>query len=249
MRALTAPQLMELWERGLRRPAVERALLLLEAACPDMTREKLAALSLGQRDVLLFELREHTLGDTLKGTTECAHCGERLEFTLDTTQLVPRETPFSAEPSPVPSMFEFSEDGFLVIFRALNTADLAAAARTRDSRAARLVLAARCVAEAKRAHSRVAVEDLPDEVLGRLSRHLAECDPAAEILLDLRCPACSRQSEPLFDIASFFWTEITSLAERLLREVHVLARAYGWRELDILSMSAARRHYYLDLVS
>jgi len=51
-----------------------------------------------------------------------------------------------------------------------------------------------------------------------------------------------------FDIASFFWAEICVQAKRLLREVHTLARAYGWREMDILSMSPARRQFYLEMV-
>jgi len=53
----------------------------------------------------------------------------------------------------------------------------------------------------------------------------------------------------MFDIVSFFWSEICVQAKRLLREVHILARAYGWREADILSMSAARRQLYLEMVT
>jgi hypothetical protein len=53
----------------------------------------------------------------------------------------------------------------------------------------------------------------------------------------------------LFDIVSFFWTELSAQAKRLLREVHTLARGYGWREADILAMSARRRQLYLDLVT
>jgi hypothetical protein len=33
-----------------------------------------------------------------------------------------------------------------------------------------------------------------------------------------------------------------------MREVHRLARVYGWREADILSMSASRRQFYLEMV-
>ena len=35
---------------------------------------------------------------------------------------------------------------------------------------------------------------------------------------------------------------------RLLRQVHTLAMAYGWREIDILSMSALRRQVYLEML-
>jgi hypothetical protein len=248
MRALTASQLIEVWERGVGHPAADQALLLLAVACPEMTWDALATLSLGQRDECLLELRERTLGYTLKGATDCCHCGERLEFTLNTAQLGQRGVLSPTEGKKASPLFELSCDGLLVRFRSPNSSDLAAAAQSSDLEAARRTLAARCIVDADRADTAVAVEDLSDEILGQLSQSLAECDPATERLLDLRCPACGHENWPALDIASFFWSEISALAERLLREVHVLARAYGWRESDILAMGAARRQYYLELV-
>jgi hypothetical protein len=35
----------------------------------------------------------------------------------------------------------------------------------------------------------------------------------------------------------------------MLRDVHALATAYGWREADIVAMSPWRRQVYLDMVS
>jgi hypothetical protein len=48
---------------------------------------------------------------------------------------------------------------------------------------------------------------------------------------------------------SFFWNEINTWAYRMLRDVHALATAYGWREADIVAMSPWRRQVYLDMVS
>ena len=73
------------------------------------------------------------------------------------------------------------------------------------------------------------------------------CDPLAAIDIPLDCLNCGHQWQPLFDIVSFFWTEIAAQARRLLREVHTLARYYGWREADILAMSAIRRQFYLEM--
>ena len=67
------------------------------------------------------------------------------------------------------------------------------------------------------------------------------------MLIDLECSACGRRWQVVLDIESFLWTKFGGLARRLLREVHALARAYGWREPDILAMSATRRHYYLEM--
>ena len=90
------------------------------------------------------------------------------------------------------------------------------------------------------------IQTLPETVITVLAKYMVECDPQAEVQLDLSCPACGYCWKMMFDIVSFFWSEICAQARRLLREVHTLARAYGWREADILSLSTARRHFYLE---
>jgi hypothetical protein len=35
----------------------------------------------------------------------------------------------------------------------------------------------------------------------------------------------------------------------LLRDVHTLASAYGWKEDEVLHLTPARRHAYLELVA
>ena len=52
----------------------------------------------------------------------------------------------------------------------------------------------------------------------------------------------------VFDIVTFFWSEIEAWACRILREVHILASAYGWCERDILALTSARRQFYLEMV-
>ena len=68
------------------------------------------------------------------------------------------------------------------------------------------------------------------------------------MLLDFDCPACRHRWQAVFDILTFFWTEIRREARRLLEHVHVLARAYGWREGEILALSERRRQAYLEMV-
>ena len=62
------------------------------------------------------------------------------------------------------------------------------------------------------------------------------------------CASCGHRHEVAFDIASFFWGEIDAWASRTFLDVHALAKAYGWREAEILAMSPRRRQHYLDLV-
>jgi hypothetical protein len=73
-------------------------------------------------------------------------------------------------------------------------------------------------------------------------------DPCAETLVGLVCPACAHTWLGIFEIMTFLWTAIRARARRLLQEVDVLARVYGWGEADILAMSETRRGWYLQMV-
>jgi hypothetical protein len=83
---------------------------------------------------------------------------------------------------------------------------------------------------------------------GAVAARLAEADPGALIEVALACPECGHEWALPFDIASFLCAEIDACARRLVGEVHTLAAAYGWREGDVLAMSAGRRAAYLELV-
>jgi hypothetical protein len=91
--------------------------------------------------------------------------------------------------------------------------------------------------------------ELPAETVEALSRAMIEAAPEAEIILRLTCPACGHEWDLLFDIAEFFWREISAQAQRLLREIDTLARAYGWTEAEILSLPAQRRQTYLEMLA
>lgn len=93
------------------------------------------------------------------------------------------------------------------------------------------------------------MEDLPDETIEAVSRAMLEADPQAEITLHLTCPACGHEWDLLFDIVDFFWREISAQAQRLLREIDALARAYGWTEREILNLPAQRRQTYLEMLA
>jgi hypothetical protein len=243
MRPLTADDLIRLWESGDRQDSVERAVHVLAAAFPEKRREELWRLSLGQRNAHLLGVCERLLGSELNAFSECPNCGAQLEFTLSVGALggAGSVTATGAE-------FELEAEGYALRFRLLDSFDVRAAAAAPDVDAARKLLAERCVLAARREAEPVTTSELPDAVIERLAARLAECDPQAELLIDLACPACERSWQVPLDVASFIYTEIGAQARRLLREVHTLARAYAWREADILAMSAQRRRYYMEML-
>jgi hypothetical protein len=84
--------------------------------------------------------------------------------------------------------------------------------------------------------------------MSAVAQKMSDADPQADVHTGLTCPECGHHWEAVFDIVSFFWEEIENWIRRTLREVHLLASAYNWRESDILALSPWRRQYYLQMV-
>ncbi|MBV9786844.1 MAG: phage baseplate protein [Chloroflexi bacterium] len=244
MRGLSKQDLLQIWEIGLHQHPVDRALTILAAVLPALPWEELAALSMGQRDGYLLAAWEHTFGDRLESYAECPQCAERLEFPLSAAALRA-----SAQPEEIEPVQGWTVNEYAIQFRLPNSYDLAAIVACADPARAHDLLLSRCVLEVTRDGQSIATDALPATMVSRIAERITVCDPLAEVLLNLECPACARRWQTQFDIAAFFWSELTATARRLLREVHALARAYGWREADILALSAARRQFYLDMVS
>ena len=241
MHILTTSELLQIWERSLGLHPLDRALTLLSMVDPSATWEQLAYLSIGQRDERLLALHEQMFGASLNSYAECPRCGERLEFNFDAHSL--RQQDSQAEPG------EIEMDGWRVRYRLPNSYDLAAIQGIREVHLARNRLMDRCLVEIAHEKRKATVVDLPTEIQAHVAQRLAQADPLANITLNMNCLACEHGWSISLDPCVFLWAEINNLAKRLLREVHTLARAYGWHESDILSMSAARRQAYLEMVT
>ncbi len=272
MRSLSTTELLGVWERAAGQSPVQRALTFLAAACPESAPEILAEMSIGQRDARLMELRERTFGPVLDAVAACPACGEQVELSLDLPELrsAARQT---SGPEPDPSglsntlshrmgegrgegrlseekaigepdgaaRFSVTVDGHELLFRLPNSADLMALPNQDDLGASRRQLLDRCLLRGG--------DDATDASLAAVVEQMTQADPLADIELALACPACGHSWEAPFDIVSFFWRELNAWAGGILREVHTLAAAYGWREADVLALSPARRQAYLEMVS
>jgi hypothetical protein len=241
MRPLSSAALLAVWEAVSARSAAERALSLIATAEPRTPVEQLARLSVGQRDVRLFELRAATFGQRLEIVGTCPKCASSFELETRVSDLLVDAR--RDDPGELP---EVEECGIRVVFRLPDSTDLAAAARTES--ASRLLFE-RCIVEAVRDGAPVEAGELPHEVMVAVGERVRALDPQSEVMLVLTCPWCQHRWSDLFDIAAYLWSEIDALAVSLLQEVHVLARAYAWSEADILAMTPYRRRFYLDMAT
>jgi hypothetical protein len=191
---------------------------------------------------LLLDLRAQLFGPQLASTTECPRCGEALEFTIDVEAI---RLP-SAE-MVTGASHRLEHQGWSLEFRLPNSLDLAWVAGQTDPDPTELAI--RCVIDLRDPGGvRKQRDDLPVELIRLVADEMAALDAQAEIVLNLSCPVCGHRWTSLLDIAEFLWREVSREAQQLLSEVHILARAYGWSESGILSLSGPRRRFYLGQV-
>lgn len=236
-----ATELLDAWDAGTGQSSVDRAITLLRTSSPDVARHELEHLSVGERDGRLLTLCETTLGARIAGLVNCPACGDAMEISFLASDVrVPAANPPSSSWAEVGSTS--------VHFRLPNSRDLAAAAMFEDVAAVRRALLRSCVLAIAGRTDAPVVDELEDAVVDAIAARMGEVDPQADVALALECPACSHAWHTAFDVAAFFWMQLDAWAKRTLHDVHTLARAYGWSEHAILSLSATRRQVYLDMV-
>ena len=124
--------------------------------------------------------------------------------------------------------------------RPVNTGDLAALVSATSEAEARELLLKRTVVQPE------PLESAP--VRADWIERFERMNASAEIRLTLPCAACGAKPTLDLDVAAFVWREVTLAARRLLTEIHLLARAYGWSEQAITAMSPSRRAAYLEML-
>jgi len=238
------------------RTPVEQALIILATIFPQIPRDDLVRLTIAQRDAALFHLREQTFGSQLKGLADCPACHERLELAFDAENLRSLDIlPKGEVALPDHESIELFNataplevEGYEITFRLSTSADLMSTASTMDMEQARRQLLNACLISIKRQGQAVSVDDLPSNIADAVIERIGQATSWANLTIVTICPACGHEWEIIFDIVSYFWSEINAWAVRMMHEIHALASNYGWREADILAMSAWRRQRYLELI-
>jgi hypothetical protein len=230
---LTAASLLAGWERAADLPPGGRALVLLSALAG-----RGGETPVGERDRALAGVFRALFGARVRGRVDCPSCGEMLELDVEPSVF---DEARAARVTPVEAA------GCEVLWRLPTAGDLADTGRIDSATEAREELIRRCVLRVRRDGREVPRVEWPEAAVAAVAEAAAAADPLADPRLGLTCEGCGHRWEVLFDISAFLWVEIDGLARRLLRDVHRLASAYGWREREILDMTAARRAAYLGM--
>ncbi|MBX3607169.1 MAG: hypothetical protein KF788_17960 [Piscinibacter sp.] len=216
------------------------ALATLAGAAP--APERIEALCVADRQLLMGELERHLGGGPRWLVADCGACGARFDMQVDPTAL-----PVKPAGAGFPHL-HLAWDGHEQLLRVPDGSDQAwLAERQADAspRAAARALAARLLL---RIDGRPAegdeVEALPETWLDAVDAALDEAAPALATQGRAACPECGQPNTVAFDP----YGALARGGGELLDEVHTLASHYHWSERDILALPRARRHEYLRRV-
>jgi hypothetical protein len=231
--------LLSLWEHGLVQSDIDRGDALLQAFDQSSLPQ-----TLGERTHRLLNLHALLFGDHVALRSQCPACGEDAQFDVD-CQVLAAQMP----PPQVTTAQHLEVDGLAITFRLLDSADLREASTELDEEVFVRRLLERCVLSYTRDGTPVPADEWSKSALGALSQRLEVLDPGASVSFALRCPRCATEWQAPFDCGQLLWQKVQSMAERLLLDVDTLARAYGWTESEVLSLSPIRRAAYVQMTS
>lgn len=226
-----------------------------------VTPEVARRLLVGDRQFLLLRLRELSFGARVEGTLSCPwpQCAARVDLDFSTAD-VPVKRCQAVAPTyrvELPDGAEVvdGEGGIhrAVAFRLPNGDDqeVLAPLLAENPAAALTRLLERCVVgtEAPWEDPAELVARLPARARLEVERAMEEHAPAVELEMELRCPECGRAFTAPFDLQDFFFGELRTSRDLLLRQVHYLAYHYHWSEREILKLPREKRLAYIGVLA
>ena len=188
--------------------------------------DRLDAVPLGgiDRCILKTHLDLITPQEDVIVVCKCGHCGEELEFQQSLLEILEN----SGQTEPASTSFEYDGQPYDLRLPCLH-----------DISAEGVIL--------QNLNPSAPWSD--EGFLRAAGEALSDADPMLNLSIALRCANCEEVFSDRFDPAQFLWNELTERAKALLDDVVVMAKALGWSESDIVTMSPERRNLYIDRLS
>lgn len=237
----SAATLLQAWETGAGAAPADRLAALLCSLEVIPSETTVDALTVGQCDARLFEVRRSLFGEELDVVATCPECRQELELALKLGELQPPLSDCTPDPVSV------TADGYTVRCRIPTNADLRALTDDGEEAILRRLIA-RCALDVRDGDGRPAgLDEVPASAIDAIARAVAESDPGSFTTLRILCP-CGTEWLDELDIRAVVWTDLTDWLGGVLNEVNHLALAYGWSEGEILAMAGWRRRWYLEAI-
>jgi hypothetical protein len=186
--------------------------------------------SLGARNQRLLRLHARLCDGALQAWAPCPACGERNEFDVPAADVL-------ALPSPDRNA---RVDVGCSSFRLPRIADLEGLDLQPGAEPVAWQLARACLSGER---------PLDASLVEAAGQAFDAADPAADVTVHVDCAHCGEALPVSVDLAVLVGEACARAAEGLLREVDIIAGAYGWNEGEILALPPERRRRYVELIA
>ena len=227
---MTEQSILSVWESCRNSSNLYKAVVLASLTTKNHDLSTVSEWSIEKRDAALFELRQKFFGNQFTGVSNCPSCNEQVEWEFSMNDLSLSKS--TALPNNIQLAVEISGTNFL--FRLPNSNDLLTDNQTE-------IIKNCCLSNSDKNG------EFSSEFIEVILRAFEKKCMASNISYNLQCTECSEEWQALFDIPFYLWKEIDHWAKQFLNQVYLLAKHLGWSENEIISMSAERRNYYLQL--
>jgi hypothetical protein len=180
--------------------------------------DALGAETLGQRNQRLLRFARRLGGGPLEGVVRCPACASDNEFAVP-------------------------EDALLALPPPTVTTATVAGVTLRLPRMAELL-----AHDATPLLARFADGALSAEAAQAAGAAFDALDPAAHVVLEIACADCNTGFPVDVDIAAFVAMRVDRAVAGLMREIDIIAGAYGWSEAEIAALPPHRRRAYVAMI-
>ncbi|MCP3911596.1 MAG: hypothetical protein GY713_11635 [Actinomycetia bacterium] len=203
-----------------------------------------ADLATPDRDRVFAALLDRLVGDRIESTVRCRSCGELFELSFSLAALLEHRGGFVPTDVVAVSPGRWALDGTTFRFPTGHDEQ-----RARDTDNPAVELRARCLGFADPSGD-TAPADTPGDaaVPTRVEEAMAAMAPVLATEIGGECPECGETHAVTFDVQQYTTTLVRLGREQLLRDIHVIASAYGWSRTEILELDRAERRVYSDLI-
>jgi hypothetical protein len=197
------------------------------------------AVSLADRDRLVAALYGECFGDAITVASKCGACAKTFEVDFSLRDFVRHlDERVSAPPNlcagPDAAGVHELDDGTRFRLPTVEDERAILGLGPAESEAA---LLARCVTEGD-----------PSKVGEAVQAAMESLAPLASSVFPANCAECGAEQTIDFDLVAFFVAAMRRERPLVLREVHCLARAYGWSCTEISGLPRSQRRSYVALV-
>lgn len=175
-------------------------------------------------------------GKQIEGTMPCGACGEPFEVSFSLPELLAR-----LERGAGPNAAGPDEDGIYTLsdgrrFRLPTAGDQLSVLGLETDKGTSALLE-RCVVSGD-------PRDNPELLL----KAMDEVGPVLDLDMDAACPGCGASESVRFDIQTYLIRMLDFEKRFLVREIHLIAVAYGWGYEQILSLTREDRRAFVGLI-